>query len=182
MNFLLLRRTSQYFLPSWIRECIFCFEPHIGLRTLPSSNSTSTPECPAGHGQPDQGHHLLSYPTPTLPMTRNDSMPSTPLWRRKWQPTPVLLPRKSHGQRSLVGCCPWGCTESDTTKATEHACMHALEKGLTTHSSILAWRIPGTEEPGGLPSMRSHRVGHDWSDLAETAAASTPYPDPGQCC
>ena len=44
--------------------------------------------------------------------------------------------------------------------------FHALEKELATHSSVLAWRIPGTGEPGGLPSMGSHRVGHDWSDLA----------------
>ena len=36
-----------------------------------------------------------------------------------------------------------------------------LEKGMATHSSIVAWKIPGTEEPGGLPSMGSHRVGHD---------------------
>ena len=41
---------------------------------------------------------------------------------------------------------------------------------MTTHSSVLAWRIPGTGEPGGLPSMGSHRVGHDWSDLATAAA------------
>ena len=40
---------------------------------------------------------------------------------------------------------------------------YSLEKEMTTHSSILAWRIPGTEEPSGLPSMGSHRVGHDWS-------------------
>ena len=44
--------------------------------------------------------------------------------------------------------------------------FHALEKEVATHSSVLAWRIPGTGEPGGLPSMGSHRVGHDWSDLA----------------
>ena len=37
---------------------------------------------------------------------------------------------------------------------------------MATHSSVLAWRIPGTGKPGGLPSMGSHRVGHDWSDLA----------------
>ena len=43
---------------------------------------------------------------------------------------------------------------------------------MATHSSILAWRIPGTGEPGGLPSMGSHRVGHDWSDLAAAAAAA----------
>ena len=39
--------------------------------------------------------------------------------------------------------------------------FHALEKEMATHSSVLAWRIPGTEEPGGLPSMGSHRVGQD---------------------
>ena len=42
---------------------------------------------------------------------------------------------------------------------------------MATHSSVLAWRIPGTEEPSGLPSLGSHRVGHDWSDLAAAAAA-----------
>ena len=44
--------------------------------------------------------------------------------------------------------------------------LHALEKEMATHSSVFAWRIPGTGKPGGLPSMGSHRVGHDWSDLA----------------
>ena len=44
--------------------------------------------------------------------------------------------------------------------------FHALEKEMAIHSIILAWRIPGTEEPGGLPSMGSHRVGHNWNDLA----------------
>ena len=48
--------------------------------------------------------------------------------------------------------------------------FHALEKEMATHSSVLAWRIPGTGEPDGLPSMGSHRVGHDWSDLAAAAA------------
>ena len=49
----------------------------------------------------------------------------------------------------------------------------AFEKEMATHSSVLAWRIPGTGEPGGLPSLGSHRVGHDWSDLA--AAAAHPF-------
>ena len=48
---------------------------------------------------------------------------------------------------------------------------------MATHSSVLAWRIPGTGEPGGLPSMGSHRVGHDWSDLAAAALAFIPV-----CC
>ena len=47
--------------------------------------------------------------------------------------------------------------------------FHALEKEMATHSSILAWRIPGMGEPGGQPSMGSHRVGHNWSNLAVAA-------------
>ena len=50
--------------------------------------------------------------------------------------------------------------------------FHALEKEMAPHSSVLAWRIPGTGEPGRLPSMGSHRVGHDWSDLAAAAAVA----------
>ena len=54
---------------------------------------------------------------------------------------------------------------------TERLHFHALENEMATHSSVLAWRIPGIEEPGGLPSMGSHRVGHNWSNLAAAAAA-----------
>ena len=50
--------------------------------------------------------------------------------------------------------------------------FHALDKEMATHSSVLAWSIPGTVEPGGLPSVGSHRVGHDWSNLAAAAAAA----------
>ena len=50
--------------------------------------------------------------------------------------------------------------------------FHALEKEMATHSSILAWRVPGMGEPGGLPSLGLHRVGDDWSDLAAAAAAT----------
>ena len=68
----------------------------------------------------------------------------------------------SHGWRSLVGCSPWGHEESDTTGRLHfHFYFPALEKEMATPSSVLAWRIPGTGEPGGLPSMGSHRVGHD---------------------
>ena len=49
------------------------------------------------------------------------SIPGKTPWRRAWQPTPVSLPGESHGQRSLVGYSPWGCTESDMTEVTEHA-------------------------------------------------------------
>ena len=100
-----------------------------------------------------------------LPVTRES------VRRRQWHPTPVLLPRKSNGWRSLVGSSPWGRKESDTIEWL-HFHFHVLEKEMATHSSVLAWRIPGTGEPGGLPSMGSHRVGHDWSDLAAAAAES----------
>ena len=60
------------------------------------------------------------------------------------------------------------------TRLSDFTCtshFHALEKEMATHSSVLAWRISGTEEPGGLLPMGLHRVGHDWSDLAAAAAA-----------
>ena len=88
-------------------------------------------------------------------------------WRRQWDPTSVLLPGKSHGQRSLWAAVH-GVAKSWTWLSdftfTFH--FHALEKEMATHSDVLAWRIPRTGEPGGLPSMESRRVGHDWSDLA----------------
>ena len=52
--------------------------------------------------------------------------------------------------------------------------FHALEKEMATYSSVLAWRIPGMGDPGGLPSMGSHRVGHDWRNLAGAAAWNNP--------
>ena len=95
-------------------------------------------------------------------------------WRRRWHPTPVLLPGKSHGQRGAWKAAVHGVIKSRTRLSdftfTFH--FHALEKEMATHSSVLAWRVPGTGEPGGLPSMGSHRVGHDWSDLAAAAAAA----------
>ena len=63
-----------------------------------------------------------------------------------------------------MGCSPWGRYELDTTGLSAFTYtfhFHALEKAIATHSSVLAWRIPGTGHPGGLPSMGSHRVGHD---------------------
>ena len=91
-------------------------------------------------------------------------------WRRLWHPTPVLLPGKSHGRRAWWAVVH-GVAKSRTwlSDFTFPFHFHALEKEMATHSSVLAWRIPGTEEPGGLPSMGSHRAGHDWSDLAAAA-------------
>ena len=82
--------------------------------------------------------------------------------RSQWHPTLVLLPGESLGQRNLVISSQWGREESDATERlhfTFH--FHVLEKEMVTHSSVLAWRIPGMAEPGEVPSMRLQRVRHD---------------------
>ena len=58
------------------------------------------------------------------------------------------------------------------TQTHIYMCVHT-HREMATHSSVLAWRIPGTQEPGGLLSMGLHRVGHDWSDLAAAAHTHT---------
>ena len=135
--------------------------------------------------------------------------------RRQWQATPVLLPRKSHGWRGLVGCSPWGRYKSDATErlhfhfslshngegnggpllcsclenprdgrawwaavygVTQNrtrlkrlsrsssiylSILYILENSMAIHSSILAWKVPWTEEPGGIQSLGSQGVRHD---------------------
>ena len=82
--------------------------------------------------------------------------------RRQWHPTPVLLAGKS-----MDGGAWWaavhGVAQSQTglSDFTFTFLFHVLEKAVAPHSSVLAWRIPRMEEPGGLPSVGSHRVGHD---------------------
>ena len=104
----------------------------------------------------------------------------------EWLSTQVFLPGEFHGLRSLVGYSPWGCKESNMTEqftlslgfpggtsGKEPTCQWSREKmrvqslgqedpqekGMITHSTILAWRIPWTEEPGGLQSTGSQRIG-----------------------
>ena len=106
----------------------------------------------------------------------SNHLPVAPSWRRHWRPTPVLLPGESHGWRSpenpMDGGARWAVVHGvarsriQLSNFTFTFHFHALEKEMAIYSSVLAWRIPGTGEPGGLPSMGSHRVGHDWSDLA----------------
>ena len=82
--------------------------------------------------------------------------------RRRWHPTPVLLPGKpldGGAWKAAAHGVAEGQTRLSGITFTFH--FHALEKEMATHSSTLAWRIPGMGEPGGLPSMGSHRVQHD---------------------
>ena len=71
--------------------------------------------------------------------------------------TTVFLPGKSHGH--VVHGVAGSRTRLSNFTFTFH--FHALEKAMATHSSVLAWRIPGMGEPGGLPYMGSQRLGHD---------------------
>ena len=84
---------------------------------------------------------------------------STLAWKLPWMEEPGRL--QSMGLRRVGH--DWATSLSLFT-FTFH--FHSLEKETATHSSVLAWRIPGTEGPGGLPSMGSHRVRHNWNDLA----------------
>ena len=72
-----------------------------------------------------------------------------------------------------------GVAESDMTERLHfHFSLSCIEEGNATHSSVIAWRIPGAGKPGGLPSMGSHRVGHGRSDAAAAVADTvclTPY-------
>ena len=88
-------------------------------------------------------------------------------WRRQWHPTPVLLPGKSHGRRSLVGCSPCGRQESDTTERLHfHFSLSCIGEGTGNPLQCSCLENPRDGGACGLPSMGSHRVRHDWSDLA----------------
>ena len=89
---------------------------------------------------------------------------STLAWKTPWMEEPGGL--QSMG--SLRVRQDWATSLSLFTFTFD---FHALEKEMATHSSVLAWRIPGRGEPDGLLSMGSHRAGHDWSDSAAAAAA-----------
>ena len=92
---------------------------------------------------------------------------------RWWHPTPVPLPGKSCGWRSLVGCSPWGRKELDTTERLHfHFSLSCIGEGNGNPLQCSCLENPRDGKPGGLPSMGSHRVGHDWSDLAAAAAAA----------
>ena len=88
----------------------------------------------------------------------------------QWQPTPVLLPEKSHGWRSLVGFSPWGRWVGHDWATSLSLFTSMLWRRIWQPTPVfLPGESQGPREPGGLPSMGSHRVGHDWRDLAVAA-------------
>ena len=97
-----------------------------------------------------------------------DFLPPSPLSRRRqWHPTPVLLPGKSHGWRSLVGCSPWGCEESDTTERLHfHFSLSCIGEGNGNPLQCSCLENPREGGAWWAAVYGSHRVGHDWSDAA----------------
>ena len=92
---------------------------------------------------------------------------------RHWHPTPVLLPGKPHGHRSLVGCSPWGREESDTTERPHfHFLLSCTGEGNGNPFQCSCLENPRDGGAWWAAVYGSHRVGHDWSDLAAAAADS----------
>ena len=81
-------------------------------------------------------------------------------WRRRWHPSPVLLPGKSHGWRNLVGCSSWGCEESDTTERLPfHFSLSCIGEG--NGNPLQCSCLENPRDGGAWWAMVSHRVGHD---------------------
>jgi len=94
--------------------------------------------------------------------------------RRQWHPTPVVLPGKSHGRRSLVGCSPWGRDESDTTERLHfHFSLSCIGEGNGNSLQCSCLENPRDRGAWWAAVYAVDRVGHDWSDLAVAAAART---------
>ena len=131
--------------------------------------------------------------SPTAILRPQESWGNTALWRVNLH-LPELMHGEGNGNPLQYSCLEnpmdgeaWWAAAHGVTKSrtrlsnfsfTFH--FHALEKKMATHVSVLAWRIPGMAEPGGLPSLGSHRVGHEWSDLA--AAAELMQASSGTTC
>ena len=97
-----------------------------------------------------------------ITLFRSSSVYSLERAIRQWHPTPVLLPGKSHGQKSLVGCSPWGRKGSDTTERLHfHFSLSCIGEGNGNPLQCSCLESPRTGEPSGLPSMWSNRVGHN---------------------
>ena len=149
-SYLLLGYTEY---PSWV------YLQNLGQNHWPSSIGVTKRKCGDLWFTADQG-----FPGDSVVK----SPPTDEGQRRRWHPTPVLLPGKSHGQRSLVRYSPWGCGELDTTERLHfHFSLSCIGEGNGNPLQRSCLENSRDGKPGWLPSMGSHRVGHDWSDSAE---------------
>ena len=92
-------------------------------------------------------------------------------WRRQWHPTPVLLPGKSHGRRSLVGCSPWGCKEWDTTERLHfHFSLSCIGEG---NGNPLQCSCLENPRDGGACWAAVYGVAHSWTQLKRLSSSSS---------
>ena len=137
-------RKSQYFVKSFKKTFLIC-APEEYIIFIIEQNALYS-------GRRHYIYFLKLFPLWTFRLSRTMAPHSSTLaWKIPWTEEP--------GRLQVHGVAKSRTWLSDFT-FTFH--FHALEKEMATHSSILAWRIPGTGEPGGLPSVGSHRVGHNW--------------------
>ena len=128
--------------------------PRVWQSPSPQEPRSSAEACSSTNPQPGRKGRGNKHPNLTLPHPVISHVP--------WHPTPVLClenPMDGGAWRAAVHGVAEGRTRLSDFPFTFH--FHALEKEMAIHCSVLAWRIPGTGEPGGLSSMGSHRVGHD---------------------
>ena len=98
------------------------------------------------------------------------------IWRRQWQPTPVLLPGKSHGRRSLVGCSPWGREESDTTEQLPfHFSLSCIGEGNGNPLQCSCLENPRDWEPDGLPIYGVAQSRTQLKRLSSSSSSKLPY-------
>ena len=107
---------SIYYNMQWICLCLAAQSPFLFLGKTPCLQSWWV-LCDVPSDEFDQIFLSPSQDREHMDIAQSNELSCSP-WRRKWQPTPVFLPGESQGRRSLVGCCLWGRTESDTTEAT----------------------------------------------------------------
>ena len=118
---------------------------------LPSMGRTESDTTEATQQQQQQTASLVAQTVkglPTMQETRVRFLGGEIPWRRQWQPTPVLLPGKSHGWRSLVGYSPWGCKESDTTERLHFHFHFEVAQSCPTLCDPMDYSLPGSSIHG----------------------------------
>ena len=152
-------------------------QSQVGLRSITNNKSSG------GDRIPVELLQILKHNTVKVLHSICQQIWKTQQWPQDWKRSVFITIRKNGYAKNaqttpkLHSChTPGGLQSMGSLSQTWLSdftftfCFLALEKEMATHSSVLAWRIPGMGEPGGLPSMGSHRVGHDWSNLAAAAA------------
>ena len=116
----------------------------------------------------DEKENFLSW---ALPRTKNKRSFLKFVRRRRWHPTPVLLPGNSHGQRSLVGCSPWGCEESDTTEQLHfHFSLSCIGEG---NGNPLQFSCLENPRDGGASWAAVDGVAQSWTRLRRLSSSSS---------